>query len=106
MQIGTLTLAGLRELAKEAGESNAAPAEAAERSAAEEPQEAAAAAAVKLPADDTRPGTPPQEKEDIAPRTPGRQSLPNVPRPPSPTALTIPVVAKPVKVPYTLNPEP
>ncbi|KAK9916399.1 hypothetical protein WJX75_002178 [Coccomyxa subellipsoidea] len=103
-QIGTLTLAGLRELAKEAGESNTAPAEAAEPSAAEEPQEAAAAAAVKLPADDTRPSTPPQEKEDIAPRTPGRQSLPNIPRPPSPTALTTPVVARPVKAYYGKRP--
>ncbi|EIE19942.1 hypothetical protein COCSUDRAFT_58179 [Coccomyxa subellipsoidea C-169] len=96
-KIGTLTLAGLRELAEEAGESKTAPAEAAEPSAAEEPQEAAVAAALKLPADDARPSTPPLEKEEIAPRTPDRQSLPNIPRPPSPTALTTPVVAKPVK---------
>ncbi|EIE19938.1 hypothetical protein COCSUDRAFT_44339 [Coccomyxa subellipsoidea C-169] len=97
VQIGTLTLAGLRELAEEAGESKTAPAEATEPSAAEEPQGAAAEAALKLPADDTRPSTPPQEKEEIAPRTPDRQSLPTIPRPPSPTALTTPIVAKPVK---------
>ena len=104
LQIGTLTLAGLRDLAEEAGESKTAPAEAAEAAEpaepadAEEPQEAAVAAAVKLPADNTRPSTPLQEEEKIAPRTPDRQSLPNIPRPPSPTALTTPIMVKPVKV--------
>ena len=93
MQIGTLTLAGLRELAEEAGEKQGTSPKA-EEDTHRASKELEAASAFDDLADGKRPDTRPQEEEKPVPR-----SLPNLPRPASPpTGLAAAAPTQPVKV--------
>lgn len=100
MQIGTLTLAGMRELAEEAGEKKGSPLTAEETPKTADESEAAAATAEL--ADDKPAGPadslPLEEKKKPAPRAGDPRRLPN---PPTPGSGGVP--AQPVQVSH---PEP
>lgn len=102
MQIGTLTLAGMRELAEEAGEKKGSPLTAEETpKTADEPEAAAAAATAELADDkpaDPADSLPQEEKKKPVPRAGDPRRLPN---PPTPGSGGVP--AQPVQVSH---PEP